>query len=431
MLKEIRINNFRNLKDVKINPSLITLLIGLNDSGKSGIFHSLLVLKQTFHTDFRPSNLIFVGNFINLGSEKEVVYQHDPNNAIEIGLTKDFDLGFKEGNVNSSKGELNYTATSKEFESSCTFQMKLGNLEGKYDAKHNSNTVKVTIDGNEILFDILNPGSLGFNGRFQDEQLKKYNEIFGTTFLRRILEENLFIIPVPRGIGEFKTELLKIKPTELTTSRGTAELTKNLLSLISYDLTLTDKISKYMERLFGKKIRYQPIPVDLGEIDVTGGTPIETFGTVDFHNPDIRSYASNTGFGLNQSLFLFAQILNCPNGSTILIEEPEISLHPSAQRKLMKILVEIAKEQNKQLIISTHSEHIAFALFDSIDKGDLNVNNLAIYNFKKQKDLAEIKKVDTLEGSLIEFLGNDPKLIQQYMQALGKTSQYLETGTFS
>lgn len=432
MLKEIRINNFRNLLNVKINPSLITVLIGTNDSGKSGILHSLLVLKQSFHQDFRPYDFSYVGNLINLGSFLEVVHLHNSTNQVEIGITASFDSKITNGPVNKTLGEFSYTGFASSNKKSFSMDLSLGNLKGKVSSMDDGFKSEVTFDNDVVSFSALNQGDLGFNGQFSDDNLRPYNKFIGTDFVREYLEGSIFFVPVPRGIGEFKTELLKIKAPELMTSGGTAEITKNLLSTISYNVTLVDRISKFTEKLFGKKIRYQVIPSDLGDLRLgIGEDTDQTAGTVDFYNSSMRAYASNSGFGLNQIIFLFAQILDCPEDSTILIEEPEISLHPLAQRELMSILIEIAKTENKQLVFSTHSEHIVFALYDALDDGTLSDNELSIYSFRKGKDSAEISKVESIEGSLVEFLGKDPKLIKRYIEVLGKTSQYLESGTFS
>ena len=186
MLKEIRINNFRNLLDVKINPSLITLLIGTNDSGKSGILHSLLVLKQSFHQDFRPINFSYVGNLINLGSFLEVVYLHNSTNQVEIGITASFDSKITNGPVNKSIGEFSYTGLASIDNNSFSMDLSLGNLQSKVSSMDGFKT-EVTLDDVEVSFSSLNQGDLGFNGQFKDEPLRPYNKFLGTDFLREYL----------------------------------------------------------------------------------------------------------------------------------------------------------------------------------------------------------------------------------------------------
>jgi len=50
--------------------------------------------------------------------------------------------------------------------------------------------------------------------------------------------------------------------------------------------------------------------------------------------------------------------LNIPNNSIILIDEIETSLHPRAQRRLMRDLAEISRLKHVQFIVTTHSPYI-------------------------------------------------------------------------
>lgn len=49
------------------------------------------------------------------------------------------------------------------------------------------------------------------------------------------------------------------------------------------------------------------------------------------------------------------ELLSAPNESLILLDEPEVSVHPGAQLKLKFILLSLIKQKKHQVIISTHS----------------------------------------------------------------------------
>ncbi|MEO5340895.1 MAG: DUF3696 domain-containing protein [Magnetococcus sp. MYC-9] len=71
----------------------------------------------------------------------------------------------------------------------------------------------------------------------------------------------------------------------------------------------------------------------------------------------------DTGFGISQVLPVLVQCYYAPPGSVIIMEQPEIHLHPSAQSALADVLIDVvqSRENNRdrdiQLIIETHSEH--------------------------------------------------------------------------
>ncbi len=51
-------------------------------------------------------------------------------------------------------------------------------------------------------------------------------------------------------------------------------------------------------------------------------------------------------------------------GSVVLMDEPEIHLHPRWQRLLVRALTDLAAEYDAQLIITTHSEEVANAVYE-------------------------------------------------------------------
>lgn len=70
----------------------------------------------------------------------------------------------------------------------------------------------------------------------------------------------------------------------------------------------------------------------------------------------------NMGFGEARIHRLLSDISKLPERSLILLEEPEISLHPSAQHELGRFLVELCIEKRHQVILTTHSESLLRAL---------------------------------------------------------------------
>lgn len=112
----------------------------------------------------------------------------------------------------------------------------------------------------------------------------------------------------------------------------------------------------------------------------------------------------NASSGFKQVFpILLKIILNAPSGmellirelSTIaqqvLIEQPELHLHPKLQSELIKYLVELNPQLN--LIIETHSEHIIRKLQLLIAKGLLKHDDVAIYYFSNSKNKTKVKEL--------------------------------------
>jgi len=75
----------------------------------------------------------------------------------------------------------------------------------------------------------------------------------------------------------------------------------------------------------------------------------------------VKQKASNftqLGIGLSQLLPIIVQCLIANAGDVVLIEQPELHLHPDLQILLADFFLRITSECDIQLIIETHSEHI-------------------------------------------------------------------------
>jgi AAA15 family ATPase/GTPase len=133
---------------------------------------------------------------------------------------------------------------------------------------------------------------------------------------------------------------------------------------------------------------------------------IKTRGSEDWVDlPDV-------GFGISQVLPVLVQCFYAPKDSIILMEQPEIHLHPSAQSALADIMIDVinscenGKPRNIQLIIETHSEHFLRRLQRRIAEDESLKDKVSAY-------FADITKspptLDTLEMDLFGNITNWPK----------------------
>ena len=113
---------------------------------------------------------------------------------------------------------------------------------------------------------------------------------------------------------------------------------------------------------------------------------------------DISVDLTDVGFGISQVLPILVQLFLCEEGSTIIIEQPEIHLHPNMQAILTTLFVKISLKYNKKLIIETHSE----AMIRRIQKlyldpeSNLTNDDVRIYQFMKIEDGSSEASCDTL-----------------------------------
>lgn len=97
---------------------------------------------------------------------------------------------------------------------------------------------------------------------------------------------------------------------------------------------------------------------------------------LEFSFNNVRHSSNGAGDGYINIFNIVDSLYDSTENNVILIDEPEISLHPDLQRKLFNLLVEYSKD--KQIIISTHSPYfVDWELFSK---------NAKIIRFKKEKD---------------------------------------------
>ena len=130
------------------------------------------------------------------------------------------------------------------------------------------------------------------------------------------------------------------------------------------------------------------------------------------------------GFGTNSLIMLLLQLVTANKGATVMIEEPEIHLHPKAQADLAEVLAAEARAGDKQVIMTTHSEHITGRLLTLVAERTLTPEDLAIYAFEKDAETGvctakplTISGEGGIEGGIRDFFDVSLAEMNRYVEA--------------
>ena len=433
MLKELRIRNFKNWQDtglVKMAP--ITLFFGTNSSGKSSIGQLLMMLRQTVAYSDRKA-IFYPGSkntAVQLGSYQEMVYHREKELEISFEYTWELEkvVKFKDpltGNMFQGN-QLSFSAAVGMTDHD-QHGLVLNNLKYTLLDDHISSlsvgmerreTTKIAYEVKAEGYKLIrNPGRVwypvntvrfyGFpdevvayykNGAFVQtlnlEQEKLFHSIFYLGPLRT-KTERLYswagMIPEDVGYDGENAVAAMLAAQGRKISLGYKRFTKPFLQLIAEKLKEMGLIDKF---------KVNPISKTRQEYEVK----VCTKGSKDFVDlPDV-------GFGISQVLPVLIQCFYAPPGSIIIIEQPEIHLHPSAQAALADVCIDVinsrenGKRRNIQLIIETHSEHFLRRLQRRIAENtkpkEISKNDVAAYFCMASKTPAK------LEPLRIDLFGN-------------------------
>ena len=105
----------------------------------------------------------------------------------------------------------------------------------------------------------------------------------------------------------------------------------------------------------------------------------------------------DSGSGLFNILPLITQSYLSKEPSFIVLEEPEVTLHPKLQIALADFINKMVEERENTYLIETHSEHLILNLLQLIKEGKLPHNWLNVYVTTKNNEGSHLHKMDINE----------------------------------
>lgn len=426
MLRQLRVQNFKIWKDTRnIRMAPITLFFGVNSSGKSSIGQFLMMLKQTVESPDRKAVFYPGGknSAVQLGSYQEMVFHRDPDNKISFEYKWDFkdNLKFKDpisgrffsGDTLSFEAEvglgdkhqhsfvldhLKYQLIEKDKSTASIGMERKPGTKAEYKVEAEKYSLK------RKQGRAWNPGApVRFYG-FPDEVVA-YHQNADFVQALNLRHEKLFQLLSYLGPLRTKAERLYSWTGIEPESVGYAgeNTVAAILAAHSRKISLGYKrVAKPFEEIIALKLKemglieefkVNPISEQRQEYEVK----VRTKGSKDWVDlPDV-------GFGVSQVLPVLVQCYYAPQGAIILMEQPEIHLHPNAQSALADVMIDVidsrenGADRNIQLIIETHSEHFLRRLQRRIAEGAVPKEKVSAYfaNITTTPPTLELLQIDT------------------------------------
>lgn len=430
MFRQIRIRNFKLWEDTgPIRMAPITLFFGINSSGKSSIGQFLMMLKQTVQSPDRRAVLYPGGrtSAVQLGSYQEMVSHRDATKNIEFEYIWSFPdiIKIKDpisgqsfaGDVLSFNGlvglgdkeqrsltlnKLKYRLLDKEAQEVLSIGMeRRPETKSEYRVEADKYSLK------RKQGRAWNPGApVRFYG-FPDEVVAYHQNadfVQGLNLRHEKLFQSLSYLGPLRTKAERLYSWTGVEPESVGYS-GENTIAA-ILAARNRSISLGYKRrAKPFEEIIALKLtemgliegfRVKPISEQRQEYEVK----IHAKGSQDWVDlPDV-------GFGISQVLPVLVQCFYAPHHSIILMEQPEIHLHPSAQAALADVMIDVINsreygtDRNVQLIIETHSEHFLRRLQRRIAEDAVSQTKVSAYFANVSKARAELEPLE------IDLFGN-------------------------
>lgn len=320
-LKRIVIENFRSIKNLEFEPTMLTALIGRNNVGKSNILGAIeLLLGERW-----PPYAI----------KEEDIYNHDEN------LTGKIELYFDTPIIHTYYGK----------------EIEVNGFRLEFDATHGSNLSCIDENGKEILTQYKKPLPLSNTIRNKvpaifvsiNRDLSKILSASQWTILGKILKDIS---------EEFKSDQQRLDEFHQKIKEAT-----EILRIDSFE-NLENIIAESVRKLTG----FHKASIKFKEPHVL--SHYKNLQLMVQESEDYEEFSAlEMGAGIQSSIVI--ALLNTykelkRSGAILLIEEPEVYLHPHARRYFYSLLKELA-EQGNQIFYTTHSpEFVDVSNYESI-----------------------------------------------------------------
>ena len=416
MLNELTLRRFKSWRQIEaMRIASITGLFGTNSSGKSSILQLLLMLKQTIESSDRAQVLEFgaENSLTNLGSFEETIYRHETQRSLEFALRWKLPKELKVQDPTQRNKEM-FSAAQIEFAcdidkngserlavaamgyraGDCVFslQRKKGG-GGKYELRSEGRDFRfVRTQGR--AWDL--PAPVKFYG-FPDQVYSYYQNAGFLADLQLELEKFFQRVYYLGPLREF--------PQRLYTWKGSmpADMGRRGERVVDAVLAARERGGYISPGYKRRRVTLEQRVADwLKELGLIHSFRVEAVaeGSGVYRVKVRRSPGSaevlitDVGFGVSQVLPVLVLCYYVPEGSIVLLEQPEIHLHPSVQSGLADVFVDAVENRNIQIILESHSEHLLMRLQRRIAEQKLSPEKVALYFSRPGPDGSELTPLE-------------------------------------
>lgn len=383
MLRTVTLDGFRCFGEpTRVELSGLTVLAGANNVGKSSIIHALVALVQAEQQQSREL-LPLVGEWVDLGSFQQVLnqYRSGAQRYFQIGLTAgsdsfEQDVLWTFGEQDDAGGDMACVQRIEAWRGGEQLELE---VTGRTVRARSRREPEDPWDEGQAEF--LHPGRVQLvlpqeiprDVRLLPSGVETvlYLAAYRTPPRRVYPKRRSLLGPLLGSMGEHTAEVLyqyRLAEVDVLPAEGSPVL-------------FGKAVDAWWSHLFEGSYSIRPEPVEGPGVRLSINTPsAENLGL------------GQVGVGLSQALPILTLGLCSKPGQIIIIESPEVHLHPAAQHRLCDLFVELVR-RGRQVVLETHSDHLINALRIAVKQKRLTPEQVALYSFSQSESRATAERL--------------------------------------
>lgn len=317
---------------VQVDLAPLTLVFGPNSAGKSSLLSVLPILQQTAA---RPHILTMSGDLVEGGTFRMAIHQHDETLPMTLG----FGWTAPDGSVHSGSGVFHW------------------------NPRHRAAT-RTRMNVSDGITDSFVEGERPWGGQPGAELARELGPEF-----YEVLSRIYFLGPM-RARAE-RTTMVGQGTQDYVGPAG-----EGMVALLADRPHSLAQVNEWCDRLdLGYRVRLlAPVSEDI--IKSAGDFSVLALEDVRFDPPVLVSSRA-VGYGVGQLLPIITQCVVADH-AMVLVEQPEVHLHPRLQSAVGDLFVDTVTSGRAQILVETHSEHLVLRLLRRVREGALDPADLAI-----------------------------------------------------
>lgn len=389
-ITKIAVKGFKSIvKECEIDIRPLTILAGVNSSGKSSIMQPLLLQKQTLEAPYDPGPLRIDGPNVHFTQAKQFLSKQplgrEPTSfRVKVDICDVFE-----------SYSVCTTYTKKQHGIEIT-KMKMEFIRTDQPTKHL--VLYPDISTEEIK------SQMDQYYKLHEDHVVKHARCFldfadpegdGNLWLTNDVESHILALIHISGIRNKPERFFKLAGAGLLMGSGrwysgtfenyvagvihqwqeTQDKRLNTVRDVLCLLELTGEVR-------ATRINDAQIEIQVGRLP-----------NYDSNNEDMVSIA-DVGFGVSQVLPVLVALIAAEPGQLVYIEQPELHLHPNAQVKLAQVIADAAK-RGVRVVTETHSSLLLLGIQTLVAEGKLSPELVKLHWFSRNEE--GITEVDSVE----------------------------------